>query len=114
MRRALQGIGLVIALGLAVLAELYFVQGMRIVMTGNMQYKGISWGSERRKHDDEIEASRARQRAQASASPSASVEASIAPGGAPVAAPAAPPDMKSGKARAISSAIKPAPASYWT
>jgi outer membrane protein assembly factor BamB len=114
MRRALQGIGLVIALGLAVLAELYFVQGMRIVMTGNMQYKGISWGSERRKHDDEIEASRARQRAEAAPSPAARIESpggsTGAPGGAPVATPAAAPEIR----RAISSAIKPAHTSYWT
>jgi outer membrane protein assembly factor BamB len=126
MRRALQGIGLVIALGLAVLAELYFVQGMRMVMTGNMQYKGISWGSERRKHDDEIEASRARQRAQAAQSPGQHVEAPAgsadAPGGVGVATPATAPDIKPGgnpevrpeSGPGIRPEIKPAPASYWT
>jgi outer membrane protein assembly factor BamB len=118
MRRALQGIGLVIALGLAVLAELYFVQGMRIVMTGNMQYRGISWGSERRKHDDEIEASRARQRASADA-PVQHVEAPLeeaeAPGrSAGTATPAAAPVVKAGPDPETKSQIKPAAASYWT
>ena len=116
MRRALQGIGLVIALALAALAELYFVQGMRIVMTGDMQYKGISWGSDRRKHDAEIEVSRARQRAEVAASRGEALSGNVAaPGsGAPAATPAAAFVWKSGAAPGISSAIKPALASYWT
>jgi outer membrane protein assembly factor BamB len=102
MRRALQGIGLIIALGLIVLAELYFVQGMRIVMTGNMQYKGISWGSDRRKHDAEIEASRARQRAEKPVSQPASYPPIVPP------SPIAATDR-------IRNPIAPAtPVSYWT
>lgn len=118
MLRALTGIAVLIALGLAALAELYFVQGMRIVMTGNMKYKSISWGSERREHDEEIEASRARQRAQAATpspqhveAPSGSVEAhsekAEAPGnGAPAVTAAAGHNVKP--------EVKPAPVSYWT
>jgi hypothetical protein len=45
LRRALLGIAVVVGLGLATLAELYFVQGLRPDFTGNMQYKGLIWGS---------------------------------------------------------------------
>jgi outer membrane protein assembly factor BamB len=113
MRRALQGIGLVIALGFAVLAGLYFVQGMRIVMTGDMQYKGISWGSDRRKHDAEIEASRARQRAQTAPVQVQAEASSGSVGHSPEGASVAPVSAASHKPENTLDKT-PSPVSYWT
>jgi outer membrane protein assembly factor BamB len=118
MRRTLLAIAAVIVLAVAVLAELYFVQGLRIVMTGDMQYKSISWGSDRRKHDAEIEASRARQRSQPEtppapqivASPAVSIGVASAPAGTPLAAH----DLKSPGKPDARAEVKPAPACYWT
>src|SRR5690349_2967562 len=61
LRRILIGLGALIVAIAAAGAELYFVQGLRPVFTGDMQYKGLSWGSDRKKHDAEIEASRTAQ-----------------------------------------------------
>jgi outer membrane protein assembly factor BamB len=114
MRRALLGIVAIVVLCIAVLAELYFVQGMRVDMTGNMKYKRITWGSELRKHDADLEASRARQRAETPAPshvevPSGSVEAPL---------PTAPVPPRSSDApvtaREVKPEIKATPVSYWT
>jgi outer membrane protein assembly factor BamB len=136
LRRALLGIAVVVGLGLATLAELYFVQGLRPDFTGNMQYKGLIWGSERRKHDAELEASRARLRLQPEPPAPQPVDAAVSsqPGvspskgttagrsNAPAAdlsnAPAA--DLSNGSAadRGVNSGGKPkvklAAVSYWT
>ena len=57
LRRLLYVLGLLIASGLF----LYFILGMRVEFTGNMEYRRITWGSERRHIDAAIEASRASQ-----------------------------------------------------
>jgi outer membrane protein assembly factor BamB len=90
LRRILYALGLLIVGVAAVLAELYFVQGMRIEFTGNMEYKRITWGSERRKHDAAIDASRMQQTMQPPTTP-----------------PEAIPAMKPAAAKIV-------PVSYWT
>ncbi len=75
MRRVLLGIAIVIGLALATLAELYFVQGLRIEFTGNIQYKRVVWGSEIKQRDAAIEASRAQQRSQSAPNAQATREA---------------------------------------
>ena len=75
MRRVLLGLAIVIGLAAATLAELYFVQGMRIEFTGNMQYRRVTWGSEVKHRDAAVEESRKIQPAAAALVP----EAPIAP-----------------------------------
>ena len=88
MRRVLLGLAIVIGLAAATLAELYFVQGMRIEFTGNMQYRRVTWGSEVKHRDVAVEESR---KIQPAAQPVPE---------APIAAAPVP--------------VKIVPASYWT
>ncbi len=93
LRRILYVLGLLIVGIAAVLAELYFVQGMRIEFTGNMQYKRITWGSERSKHDAAIDASRMQQTMQPLTTPPEAIPAILT---------------------TTPAAAKIAPVSYWT
>jgi outer membrane protein assembly factor BamB len=90
MRRVLLGLAIIVGLAAATLGELYFVQGMRIEFTGNMQYRRITWGSEVKHRDTAVEESRKVQPA-----PAPVPETPVA------AVPAAAP-------------VKIVPASYWT
>jgi outer membrane protein assembly factor BamB len=93
LRRLLYVVGGVLGIVLAVGLGLYYIAGMRVEFTGNMQYRRITWGSERRRNDAAIEASRAAQQA-------APKVAQPAPIAVPIATTAAP-------ARIV-------PVSYWT
>lgn len=84
-------------LGIFIVAifELFYLYGMRIVWDGNFRPYAVTFES-RKRHDAQVEQSRARQRAQAPA-PAAPVVAMIEPARAPVVTP----EM-------------PLPAAYWT
>ncbi|HKW96112.1 MAG TPA: PQQ-binding-like beta-propeller repeat protein [Bryobacteraceae bacterium] len=84
-------------LGIFIVAifELFYLYGMRIVWDGNFRPYAVTFESPKR-HDAQVEQSRARQRAEAPAL-AASVAAMIEPVRAPVVAPATP-----------------RPAAYWT
>ena len=100
MRRVLLGIAGFIVLAIAALAELYFVQGTRVEFTGNMKFRRIVWGSERKKREAELEASRAQQQP-APAQPAGQAVKILPPAAQPAASTAV-------------TAAKLAPVSYWT
>jgi outer membrane protein assembly factor BamB len=61
LRRVLLGFGALILIVAATGAELYFIQELRPVFSGNMEFQRWSWGSERKRNEAAIEASRRQQ-----------------------------------------------------
>jgi outer membrane protein assembly factor BamB len=97
LRRILYGFGLLIVAAVAIFAELYFIQGMRVEFTGNMEYKRIVWGSELKQRDAAIEASRKQQQSTT-----------------PIAAPQETTPAVPAIAMMKPAPAKIVPASYWT